>query len=60
MAGYNNPSIIELENDCLRSRLAAIKAGGAALVAALDDYLVCKTTRQNLLLSVEHFKTLMK
>lgn len=60
MPGYNNPRLVDLENDCLRARLADIKAGGAALVAALDEYLVCKTTRQNLLLSVEHFKTLLK
>lgn len=65
MPGYNNPSLVELENDCLRRRLAAIKAAARDFSDLVGRYVephkgdqYC--SRNELLLAREHLKTLLK
>lgn len=38
MPGYNNPSLVELENDCLRRRLAEIKAAARGFSDLVGRY----------------------
>lgn len=39
MPGYNNPSVLELENDCLRRRLAEIKAAARDFSELVSRYI---------------------
>ena len=38
MAGYDNPRIVDIENEALRSRLSSIKGGAQALIDAVQRY----------------------
>lgn len=65
MPGYNNPSLVELENDCLRRRLAEIKAAARGFSDLVGRYVephkgdqYC--SRNEVLLAREHLKTLLK
>ena len=65
MAGYNNPRLVDLENDCLRSRLANVKAGAQALVDAVERYITPQKGaaycgRGEVLREVETLKSLLK
>ena len=42
MAGYNNPRIVDIENEVLRSRLASIKAAAVELADAVEKYVTPK------------------
>lgn len=37
MSGYNNPGVIELENEVLRGRLVKIKMAAYALIGLIED-----------------------
>ena len=60
MAGYNNPRIVDLENDCLRSRLANVKAGAQALVDAVERYARQDCLRSELMAKKDTLKSLLK
>lgn len=65
MSGYCNPRLVELENDCLRRRLATIKAETEAFIKLVSRYVEPKKgdaycSRNELLLAREHLKTLLK
>ena len=60
MAGYNNPRLVDLENDCLRSRLANVKAGAQALVDAVERYARQECLRSELMATKETLKSLLK
>lgn len=65
MPGYNNPSLVELENDCLRRRLAAIKAAARDFSDLVGRYVEphkgdTYCSRNEVLLAREHLKTLLK
>ena len=58
--GYNNPRIVDLENDCLRARLEDIKAGAQALVSAVERYARQECLRSELMQTKDTLKTLLK
>lgn len=65
MPGYNNPSLVELENDCLRRRLAEIKAAARGFSDLVGRYVEphkgdTYCSRNEVLLAREHLKTLLK
>lgn len=49
MPGYNNPSMIELENSVLRERYAALLKASKKMVAAVDRYTRQECLRSELL-----------
>ena len=65
MAGYNNPRLVDIENEVLRDRLASIKAAAGDLADAVERYVTPKKGqpycgRNEVLRIKETLKTLLK
>lgn len=65
MPGYNNLSVIECENEVLRSRLSAIRAAAGAFADLVGRYVEphkgdTYCSRNEVLLARENLKTLLK
>lgn len=58
MPGYNNPSMIELENSVLRERYAALLKASKKMVAAVDRYTRQECLRSELLNTQNELKQL--
>lgn len=58
MPGYNNPSMIELENSVLRERYAALLKASKKMVAAVDRYVAQGCLRSELLNTKNELKSL--
>lgn len=58
MPGYNNPSMIELENSVLRERYAALLKASKKMVAAVDRYVAQECLRSELLNTKNELKSL--
>ena len=60
MSGYNNLSVIECENEVLRSEYLKIRKAAKALVKAVDDYTTKAGPRPILITANENLKALLK
>lgn len=64
MPGYNNPSVIEIENEVLRSRLASLKAAAGAFADLVGRYVEphkgdAYCLRNEVLRAIENLKRLL-
>ena len=60
MAGYNNPRLVDIENEVLRSRLADVKAGAQDLIGIVELYMRQAVSRTQLYNAKEELKKLLK
>ena len=58
--GYNNPTVVELENQVLRNRLAGLKSAAAAMVESVEHYVRQECLRAELLNTKDNLKRLLK
>lgn len=60
MPGYNNPRLVDLENEVLRTRLADCKAGAQALADAVKRYLRQECLRSELVKTLADLEKKLK
>lgn len=60
MSGYNNPGVIELENEVLRDRLVKIKTAARDLCVAVERYARQEILRSELMNHKDNLKSLLK